>query len=88
MARNYPTSVAQNKVLSALGLTAEDYPEAEKVLAAHGIAVSSRRVGRSSEPVVTRLAATFGGWNPGGDGESYEVCYKDIDLSPVSQWMQ
>lgn len=88
MASNYPTSVAQNKVLAALGLEASDYAEADRIFADHGLVVSSRRVGRSSEPVITRLDTTAGGWNAGGDGESYSISYRGIDLTPVAQWMQ
>jgi len=88
MASNYPTSVAQNKVLAALGLSASDYAEADRIFADHGLVVSSRRVGRSSEPVISRLATIGGGWSVGGDGESYTITYKGIDLTPVAQWMK
>ena len=88
MAHNYPTSVAQDKVLAALGMTAVDYPDAERIFSEIGIEVTSKRVGRSSEPVVSKLTAYGGGWNAGGDGESYKISYKDTDLTPLAQWMK
>ena len=88
MAHSYPTSKTQEKVLTALGLTANDFTDAERIFSEIGISVSSKRVGRSTEPVISRLAAYGGGWNAGGDGESYEISYKQIDLSLISQWMQ
>ncbi len=86
--RAYPTSVAQDKVLEALGLTATDFTDAERIFAEIGIQVTSKRVGRSSEPVVTELPVEGGGWSAGGDGESYKISYKAIDLTPISQWMK
>lgn len=77
--KSTPVGVAQQKVLAALGLEATDWTDAIRQFEAHGIAVTSRRVGRTSEPVVTRLATSGGGWNPGGDGEYYEIRYKSID---------
>lgn len=83
-----PIGVAQEKVLDALGITASDWMDAKQKFDEIGIEVGSRRVGRSSEPVVSRKNSYGGGWNPGGDGEEYRISYKSIDLAPVSQWMQ
>ena len=85
---NYPISKTQKMVLDALNLTANDFSDADRIFADHGIVVSSKRVGRATEPVVSRLASHGGGWNPGGDGEEYTVNYKSIDLAPISQWMK
>ena len=85
---NYPTTKTQQQVLQALGLTARDYTEAERLFQERGLAVTSRREGRSTVPVVQRLAATDGGWNSGGDGYEYEVAYLPVDMSKLTQWMQ
>ncbi len=88
MAKAFPTSVAQDKVLAALNMTATDFTDAERIFAEIGIVVTSKRVGRSSEPVVSRKASDGGGWNVDGDGESYKISYKDTDLTPLAQWMK
>lgn len=85
---NYPTSATQEKVLNAIGMTATDFTEAERIFAEIGIIVTSKRIGRSSEPVITRKDAYDGGWNAGGDGAEYKISYKDIDLTPLAQWMK
>ncbi len=88
MAKAFPTSVAQDKVLAALNMTATDFTDAERIFAEIGIVVTSKRVGRSSEPVVSRKDGYGGGWNVDGDGESYKISYKDTDLTPLAQWMK
>jgi len=89
MARNYPVGKAQQMVLDALGLYAENFTEANEVFEKHGISVSSKRVGRRSEPVVMRISSEVEAQaNYGGDYDiGEEVDYIDIDLSPVAQWM-
>lgn len=87
MAKDYPVGSAQEKVLNALGLTATGFSDAERIFNEIGIMVNSKRVGRSSEPVVSLKETARGGWNRGGDGESYTVSYKNIDLSAIAQWM-
>lgn len=87
MAKDYPVGSAQEKVLNALGLTATGFSDAERIFEKLGLEVTSRRVGRSSEPVITFKDTTRGGWNRGGDGESYEVSYKAFDKSAIAQWI-
>lgn len=86
--RDYPTGAAQDVILKALNLTANGFSDAERIFAEIGIAVSSKRVGRSSVPVVTRLETHGGGWNAGGDADGYKISYKDVDLSAIAQYMQ
>lgn len=88
MAQQYPVGSAQEKVLKAIGMTATDFSDAERIFKSIGIEVTSKRVGRSSEPVVAKLDAYGGGWNHDGDGESYKISYKNIDLTPLAQWMK
>ena len=88
MAKDYPVGSAQEKVLNALGLTATGFSDAERIFSEIGIEVTSKRVGRSSEPVVSELDGYGGGWNVGGDGESYKISYKNTDLTPLAQWIK
>lgn len=67
-----PAGVAQTKVLSALGKTAESWQEAEQIFKNLGITVMSKRVGRSSEPVV-EFHGVRGGFNSYGEGETYDA---------------
>lgn len=85
--RAYPTGVAQDKVLEALGLTATDFDDANRIFAEIGIVVTSKRVGRSSEPVITRKSTSGAGWNGNGDADEWKVSYKQIDLAPVAHWI-
>ena len=87
MAKDYPVGKAQKMVLDALGLTASGFSDAERIFDEIGIAVVAVRQGRTSVPQVHRKENTGGGWNAGGDGESFEISYKDADLSKISQWM-
>jgi len=84
---NTPIGVAQKKVLDALNLTATDWTDAQRIFEASGIEVTSKRVGRSSEPVVRMMETTISGWNAGGDGESYEREFAKIDLTAIAQWI-
>lgn len=84
--KNTPVGVAQKKVLDALGITANDWLDANKKFDEIGIMVGSKRVGNSSEPVITVKETDFGGWNPGGDGESFST--ELPDLSAVKQWIK
>jgi len=85
---SYPVGSAQQKVLDALNLTASDFTAAEQVFESLGIEVTSQRVGRSSEPVVTMKQTDFGGWNHGGDGESWTKSFKQADLTPIARWIK
>lgn len=89
MKNNTPVGVAQKKVLDAIGATAETWQEACAIFEKAGIVVGSKRVGRSSEPVVTYDRKAYGGgWNPGGDGaESWDLTEKEV-IAKVKQWME
>jgi hypothetical protein len=66
MPKELLVGVAQKKVLDALGIEGIDTWEgAKRCFAELGIIVASRRVGRSSEPLVWEVEHTRGGWNPG-----------------------
>ncbi|MFH1186085.1 MAG: hypothetical protein V1755_13765 [Chloroflexota bacterium] len=82
-----PVGVAQRKVLDALNLTAEDFFAANQVFENVGIVVTSKRVGRSSEPVVRLLETHFAVFNQDGEGEEWNKCFQPIDLTPVAQWI-
>lgn len=82
-----PVGKAQQQVLEALGLTASDFSEANQRFNELGIVVSSKRVGRNSEPVITIKETDFGGFNSYGDGETWNTGKKS-DLSAVKQWIK
>lgn len=67
----YGTGKAQDIILNALGIHATSFAHAEHIFAELGIVVKAVRVGRTSQPRVSARAADRGGWNAGGDGESY-----------------
>jgi len=87
MAKDYPTSVAQDQVLEALGMTATGYSDAAKKFEKLGLVVSSRREGRKSVPVVMVKDRIGGGFTEDGDGEEWEV-YPSADLSAIEKWVQ
>lgn len=69
MARELPVGVAQKVILDILipGNGIQYWSTAEKRFEEFGITVRSRRVGRSSVPVVSAKSPDRGGWNPGGE---------------------
>jgi len=87
MARNYPIGKAQQMVLDALGLKANDFSEAEKIFKELGIAVGSKRQGRSSVPVVTVKDRFGGGFNAAREGVIYRE-HQDHDFSAIEQWIE
>ena len=84
---NYPVGATQQKVLSALGLVATDFSEAEKLFSDLGIEVSGRRVGRTTEPVIRMKNTEIGGWNVGGDGSTGQLKFRNLNLSAIAQWI-
>lgn len=84
--RQYPVGSAQQEVLSALGLTANNSGHAAAIFTELGIVVGSRRDGRKSVPVVTKTEIG-GGFNFGGDGDGGYTPSDGLDLSAISQWI-
>jgi len=70
--KNYPTTAAQDTVLAALGLSARDYPDAEKIFERLGIQVIPTRQGRRSVPRVTILSERGGAFNSAREGVEWE----------------
>jgi len=86
--QQYPVGKAHETVLKALGISANSNGHAEAIFTALGISVSSKRVGRSSVPLVVQLETVGGGWNPGGDGDSWTISQPNVDLSALAEWMK
>jgi hypothetical protein len=84
----FPVGKAQQQVLDALGLMANTHAEAVELFRVYGFEVSSKRVGRASEPVIKMLDTICGGFSTDGDGYATEITYKEIDLSLVAQWIE
>lgn len=88
-AHEFPVGKAQQQVLDALNLSARSFQDAERIFAAHGLTVSTKRAGRISVPVIRQLDSEIGGWELGGySGSSERVRYQQIDLTPVAQWVE
>ena len=87
MQKHFPVGATQAKVLTALGLTAENFDHANAIFDRIGIVVSSKRVGRTTEPVVTLRDRVGGGFNEYGEGETWDIPTEDVDLAPIKQWM-
>ena len=87
MARNYPVGKVQQMVLDALNITAKDFSEAERIFKDLGIAVGSKRQGRSSVPVVTVEDRFGGGFNAAREGVVYRK-HQDHDFSAIEQWIE
>ena len=85
--KDYPVGKAQKMVLDALGITATGHSDASRKFAELGLAVSSKRVGRSSVPVVKVLDRYAGALNQYGEGETWKQ-YEDIDLTLIEQWIE
>ena len=85
MAKDYPVGKAQQMVLDALGIKASGYSEAERIFSDLGIKVTSKRVGRSSVPVVTDDRG--GAFNADGEGETWGGANAEV-LAKVKQWME
>jgi hypothetical protein len=86
--RQYPVGKAQQEVLNALGISkCNGHSHAQQIFDELGITVSSKREGRKSVPVVSKIGAG-GGWNIGGDGEGWDAPSTGIDLSAIEKWME
>jgi len=87
MARDLPIGVAQKKVIDLLGseTRTETWSGAEAYFERKGIRVRAIRVGRSSEPRVRLRNPAGGGWNPGGDGDSWGAVHdlSDAQLAAI-----
>ena len=84
---NYPVGKVQQMVLNALVLTASDFGEAERIFEQHGLIVTSKRQGRTSIPEIHLAARTGGAFNRDGEGETWNIDYKTVNLSTIKQWL-
>lgn len=82
-----PPGVAQQIILDALGIQANNFSHANAIFEAIGIGVGHKRVGRSSVPVVSKLDRSGGGFNLDGEGEAWDDWSPDVDLSAIREWM-
>jgi hypothetical protein len=78
---------AQQTILDALRIEAENYAHAEEIFTALGIAVNHKRVGRRSVPVVSKINQAGGIMNRFGEGEEWPATAPDIDLSAIAEWI-
>jgi len=83
----YPISKAQRMAIEALGLNAETFAEAEAAFAERGLIVKSQRQGRKSVPAITLMSTEGGAMNADGEGDSWDIDYKDYDKDAIAEWM-
>ena len=85
--RDYPVGKAQQIVLDALGITATGHSDATQKFDDLGIAVSSKRQGRKSVPVVSEKGEGSQR-NYGGDFDTWDSGASKATLSKLSEWME
>ncbi len=78
---------AQQIILDALGIEAENYAHAEEIFKALGIGVVAVRAGRRSVPRVGLLNRAGGATNKFGEGEEWEAIEPPCDLSAIAEWI-
>jgi len=78
---------AQQTILDALGIEAENYAHAEAIFTALGIVVNHKRVGRKSVPVVSKIDQAGGAMNQFGEGEEWPGI-NPVDFSAITEWME
>ena len=84
---DYPVGKAQRMVLEALGLSAYSFNEAKKILRNRGLIVTSKRQGRQSVPSIKLMDTEGGAMSSDGDGDSWDIEYKDYDKNAIAEWM-
>lgn len=85
----YPVGKAQQIVLNALGLKANSAGRANELFEELGLVVRPVRQGRTSVPEITIKNRYAGGWNEGGDGDSWRE-YGDLtaeQMQAISPWL-
>lgn len=85
--RDYPVGKAQQMVLDALNITATGHGDADRIFRDLGLAVSSKRQGRKSVPVITVKDRFGGGFNASGEGVEFRQ-YPNADFSSISKWVE
>lgn len=83
MSKPLPVGVAQQVILTALGLEASSFDHAEQRFATLGIVVKPVRQGRTSVPQVRIKDRHDGGFTRDGDGESWRA-YGDLSPAQVA----
>lgn len=85
----YPVGKAQQVVLDALGLTAAGMTSANALFESLGLIVRPVRQGRASVPQITIKNRYAGGWNEGGDGDTWRA-YGDLtaeQMKAIAPWV-
>jgi len=85
--RDYPVGKAQQMVLSALGIAATGFGDAQRKFEDLGLSVTSKREGRQSVPVVEVLDRDAGAFNAAGEGVTWQQ-YPDADFTNIQQWIK
>lgn len=89
--RQYPVGKAQAGVLKALGINIKinGHSHAQQIFDALGLTVSSKRVGRTSVPVVSIHTVSYGSQYSDIADQSGSYSNADgLDFSAINQWMK
>jgi hypothetical protein len=87
---DYPVGKAQQMVLDALGVKRASFAGAEMYFEEIGIVVSSKRVGRSSVPVVRLKNRYASAMTEEGEGETWRA-YGDLtaeQMAALAPWIE
>lgn len=87
---DFPVGKAQQVVLDALGLKATGMTGANELFESLGLVVRPVRQGRASVPQITIKNRYEGGWNEGGDGDSWRA-YGDLtveQMQAIAPWVK
>lgn len=81
-----PPGKAQQIILDALSLEANNFAHANKIFNALGFAVEAKRVGRKSVPVVHLGILEGGVMNQEHEGEYWDLS-PDVNLDAIAEWV-
>lgn len=89
MKKELPTTIAQDAVLSRLGLVNEvkGYESAKALLEELGLAAWTEGRGAKRQIVVKIVDRIGGAFNQYGEGETWELAVRKVDLTPISEWI-
>ena len=83
----YPMGKVQRMVIEALELNSDSFSEAEELFVQRGLIVKAVRQGRKSVPSITLMSTEGCSMNADGEGDSWDIDYKDYDKDAIAEWM-
>lgn len=89
MKKEYPTTIAQDAVLTRLGLINEvkGYESAKALLEELGLEAWTEGRGAKRQIKVQIVDRVYGAFNQYGEGETWELAVRKVDLTPIAEWI-